>query len=570
MKRLLLSLVCCFPLVFSPSSFSLDLAEAGSERIVSYEQYGPISSDETLWRIATKLRPNRSVTVQQTLVAIYKINPFAFYKGNINKIIPESIIKVPTLKFVQTQTNQEAVVLIAKYATPKQQTAIAVTKPPQAPITETVEPEIPQPEDSLAEEKLSALENKLDTLRDELNFVNQQLSLVTAENQDLQLQLQPLSVQLDALKVQLESESLIQEKLQNIVEDYRAQLAAAKASPFGGDGLFYALLRFITSSITHLLMTIIAPVLLLLVVLLVVMRKNNQVLVDKKAEQEAEPQIQLKNVSFNQDSEQEKVTDVPLSDSEETLQGNVGIDESPGTLVTEPADSNLPAESEDLLAAASDATEQKQDDLKAEDELSHSASPEELNDTTYVSQDLDLSKLEVTDIDAIDLSALQPPGFTESNSEEADILHLDENEQFDAALLEQFYETGSEQADHDVLQLSAKESTNADTAQPKVTEVEKNNFIAIEKLLQKSESQSREEPYSELIVDLGLDEFPDVINAQYSLEDDENGLSAQLDLARAYLEIGDRAGAKKILLSVVDDSDGVQRSEIDKLLSRLT
>ncbi len=294
MKRLLLSLVCCFPLVFSPSSFSLDLAEAGSERIVSYEQYGPISSDETLWRIATKLRPNRSVTVQQTLVAIYKINPFAFYKGNINKIIPESIIKVPTLKFVQTQTNQEAVVLIAKYATPKQQTAIAVTKPPQAPITETVEPEIPQPEDSLAEEKLSALENKLDTLRDELNFVNQQLSLVTAENQDLQLQLQPLSVQLDALKVQLESESLIQEKLQNIVEDYRAQLAAAKASPFGGDGLFYALLRFITSSITHLLMTIIAPVLLLLVVLLVVMRKNNQVLVDKKAEQEAEPQIQLK------------------------------------------------------------------------------------------------------------------------------------------------------------------------------------------------------------------------------------------------------------------------------------
>ncbi len=261
---------------------------------------------------------------------------------------------------------------------------------------------------------------------------------------------------------------------------------------------------------------------------------------------------------------------MPLSDSEETLQGNVGIDESPGTLVTEPADSNLPAESEDLLAAASDATEQKQDDLKAEDELSHSASPEELNDTTYVSQDLDLSKLEVTDIDAIDLSALQPPGFTESNSEEADILHLDENEQFDAALLEQFYETGSEQADHDVLQLSAKESTNADTAQPKVTEVEKNNFIAIEKLLQKSESQSREEPYSELIVDLGLDEFPDVINAQYSLEDDENGLSAQLDLARAYLEIGDRAGAKKILLSVVDDSDGVQRSEIDKLLSRLT
>ncbi len=562
MKRLLLSLVCCFPLFFSPStSFSLDLTEPGSERTVASEQYGPISGDETLWRIASKLRPNRSVTVQQTLLAIYKINPFAFHQGNINKIIPESIIKVPTLQFIQTQTNQEAVVLIAKYTAPKPQTAIPISKPPQAPITETAEPEISPPEDSVAEEKLSALENKLDTLRNELNFVNQQLSLVTAENQDLQLQLQPLFLQLDALKAQLESESVIQERLQNILAVYQEQLAAVKKPPFSGDGLFYAALRFITASITNLLMAIIAPVLLVLVVFLVVMRNNGKASAHK--EEQAEAKIRLTSKSADQNTVQKAATDAPLSDSEDTLLAKVCVEASADTLVSEAIAPELSAESENLPAAQAAGQQKKQDALPVEGNFSRSVSPE----------DIDLSELEVTDIDTIDLTALQLPDLPAQNEDQSEIHHIDENEQFDTALLEQFYQTESEKADHDALQLavkqSANETVNADSAQPEVSEVEKHNFIAIEKLLQKSESESKEEPYSELVVDLGLDEFPDVINAQYDLEDDENGLSAQLDLARAYLEIGDKAGAKKILLSVVEDSDGAQRAEIEKLLSRL-
>lgn len=569
MKRLLLSLVCCFPLFFSPStSFSLDLAEPGSERIVSYEQYGPIASDETLWRIATKLRPNRSVTVQQTLVAIYKINPFAFYKGNINKIIPESVIKVPTLQFIQTQTNQEAVVLIAKYTAPKQQTALPISKPPQAAIKETVAPEISQPEDSVAEEKLSALENKLDTLRDELNFVNQQLSLVTAENQDLQLQLQPLSIQLDALKAQLESESVIQEKLQNIVEDYRAQLAAVKASPFSGDGLFHAVLRFFTSSITHLLIVIISPVLLVLAIFIAIRRLHSKHSLLELDPPELPPRLKKEIEESSEESEvdsscddlsaqgtaQEKVT-TDIHNSVSSVNELQDVDFTDAKFIT----------SEEELAFVVNVSQ-----VDSTNSLATTT-----DDKTVAGQELELPELEVADVGAIDsetsadqaenteqltvidFAALQEPGLNESEAVVSSTADIDIKKQLDSSF------SGDKQQQENDLPF------NVDTAQPSVSEVEKNNFIAIEKLLQKSESPSREEPYSELVVDLGLDEFPDVINAQYGLNDDENGLSAQLDLARAYLEIGDKRGAKKILLSVFEDSDGVQRSEIEKLLSRL-
>ena len=53
------------------------------------------------------------------------------------------------------------------------------------------------------------------------------------------------------------------------------------------------------------------------------------------------------------------------------------------------------------------------------------------------------------------------------------------------------------------------------------------------------------------------------------IDDDPHGIAAQLDLARAYLEIDDKNNAKKILIAAVEHSNGEQRNEIDNLLTRL-
>jgi pilus assembly protein FimV len=127
MKRFLLTLVCCSPLLFSPSSsFSLNLIGPNDQEVASYGQYGPISEVETLWGISTIVRPDSSLSIQQTLVAIYKLNPSAFYQGNINKLLPGTIIQVPTYEFVQQQTAQEAIALINKYSNPKKAAAKVV------------------------------------------------------------------------------------------------------------------------------------------------------------------------------------------------------------------------------------------------------------------------------------------------------------------------------------------------------------------------------------------------------------------------------------------------------------
>lgn len=55
-----------------------------------------IQSNETLSRIAAKLRPNSQVTLNQTMLAIQKINPQAFVRNNINLIKAGAVLRVPT------------------------------------------------------------------------------------------------------------------------------------------------------------------------------------------------------------------------------------------------------------------------------------------------------------------------------------------------------------------------------------------------------------------------------------------------------------------------------------------
>lgn len=59
--------------------------------------YGPTSEKETLWSIASKLRPSNQVTVQQTLLAIYQLNPQSFELQNIHSLILAACSGFPRL-----------------------------------------------------------------------------------------------------------------------------------------------------------------------------------------------------------------------------------------------------------------------------------------------------------------------------------------------------------------------------------------------------------------------------------------------------------------------------------------
>ncbi|MCF6323851.1 MAG: hypothetical protein L3J89_05930 [Gammaproteobacteria bacterium] len=48
--------------------------------------YGPVKRTDTLWKIASEMRPDRSVTVQQVMIALLNENPEAFENQNINDL----------------------------------------------------------------------------------------------------------------------------------------------------------------------------------------------------------------------------------------------------------------------------------------------------------------------------------------------------------------------------------------------------------------------------------------------------------------------------------------------------
>lgn len=60
------------------------------------DTYGPIRPNQTLWGIANRARPDSSLSVEQTMQAILKANPDAFIDNNINSLKAGRILRIPS------------------------------------------------------------------------------------------------------------------------------------------------------------------------------------------------------------------------------------------------------------------------------------------------------------------------------------------------------------------------------------------------------------------------------------------------------------------------------------------
>lgn len=101
------------------------------------------------------------------------------------------------------------------------------------------------------------------------------------------------------------------------------------------------------------------------------------------------------------------------------------------------------------------------------------------------------------------------------------------------------------------------------------------DYLSIDELLaqaDKQDSSVTNNPDSmQPNLDIGLDEFPDMLPEHDGVDiDDDGGVGAKLDLARAYLEIDDKASAKELLLEVHAAGSSEQIKEAEKLLSRIS
>ncbi|MCU8508537.1 AAA family ATPase [Vibrio vulnificus] len=221
--------------VQSSPSFSEQVERANSPLPVSDEPsrfYGPTSANETLWSIASKLRPANNVSVQQTLLAIYRLNPQAFENQNIHSLVPGSTLRVPSLAQVRSASTEQAVTVMKAHqdklnATPRPIAPTPVTRPvkvtpatPAQAVSETVRvepqvdttpvktPEVPQ----------------VKTLEKQLEMSESELTALEEKNHNLRLMLAEVQSEVDGLKTELGDENRIRSEVEKLLAEEKAKL----------------------------------------------------------------------------------------------------------------------------------------------------------------------------------------------------------------------------------------------------------------------------------------------------------------------------------------------------------
>ncbi|WP_444905930.1 FimV/HubP family polar landmark protein [Microbulbifer sp. SSSA008] len=91
-----------------PRYTTTDTSESNSQ------VYGPVSSSDTLWEIALQNRASREFSVQQTMLAIQRLNPEAFINDNINLLKKGAVLRLPNTEDLRTLTMTEAISEVAQ------------------------------------------------------------------------------------------------------------------------------------------------------------------------------------------------------------------------------------------------------------------------------------------------------------------------------------------------------------------------------------------------------------------------------------------------------------------------
>jgi len=84
---------------------------ASAQAFSSYtgNEVGPIASSETLWSVASRVRPDSSVSVNQMMLALLRANPDAFIGNNINGLRQGQILRVPGMDEITSTSYQDAI-----------------------------------------------------------------------------------------------------------------------------------------------------------------------------------------------------------------------------------------------------------------------------------------------------------------------------------------------------------------------------------------------------------------------------------------------------------------------------
>ncbi|EJL6700686.1 hypothetical protein NMS31_001315 [Vibrio cholerae] len=237
--------------------------------------FGPTSANQTLWSIASQLRPSSSVTVQQTLLAIYQLNPQAFENQNIHTLIPGSTLRVPSLAQISRNSTQDAVNIMASHQAKLNQTLDApvrpVAPPRPAPVAtpkvEAVAQTPPQVTPTTAPQEKAPTELK--TPAKPSQSTDAEVMALEEKNHTLRLMLSQVQSEVSTLKEELGDENRIRSEVERLLEEERRKAEeASRLAPSALDNL-------LSNGWLVALLALIPGLLIAIVVLLLLNRRSS-------------------------------------------------------------------------------------------------------------------------------------------------------------------------------------------------------------------------------------------------------------------------------------------------------
>jgi pilus assembly protein FimV len=220
-----------------------DTSGAQASSSFTGSEYGPVSRKDTLWDIALKTRPDRSVSPQQVMLAIQDLNPNAFIDNNINKVKIGQVLRLPTKDQIQARSASQAVsqVIAQNEALrkPKSKSVVSASKqteqPPKPAVTVESDDQLKLVvADQNAKQSDTASSDQVGTSSTgasndaELELTLEQLDKANLENDELSGRVDDLQEQLDTLQRLL---TLKNDQLAGLQDQMRAsELAESQAS----------------------------------------------------------------------------------------------------------------------------------------------------------------------------------------------------------------------------------------------------------------------------------------------------------------------------------------------------
>ncbi len=228
--------------------------------------YGPTAKSETLWSIASKVRPSNQVTIQQTIYALYQLNPSAFESNNIHLLLPNSQLRIPSLAQVAANDTVQATTILKAHkaklnkaqlkATPtktaSEKTAPSKVKAPSQPTTsvnkkptsasKTAEKGAPSTASTQASNvndkqmQLAAAQQQAaklaEQLQQKLTVSESELLSLEERNHQLRLMLSDVQNEVESLKKEVSNEERIRAEVEKqLNEEKRRQEELQRLAP---------------------------------------------------------------------------------------------------------------------------------------------------------------------------------------------------------------------------------------------------------------------------------------------------------------------------------------------------